>query len=321
MKKSPGLFFSLFFLLLPTLVFWSSCKEFIEPSIANGQVQLIAPANGLLSSKYAVSFNWEPTADALYYRLQIVSPSFDSISTLVVDTLVKANKFTRSLDPGKYQWHIRAQNGSSQTAYTTPRSFTVLSSSIKQQKVQLQSPGSGTTTNQAAVSFAWNDLYGATRFRLQIDTANFTDTTKLVYNRTSPGLGVTFSLPKDQGYQWRVRAENDTASSLWSSINIVTYDHTPPGKPLLTSPTAGTTVAKPVNLQWGAVNTATRYRLYVFKSDSVTTYNNTFPLVQAQATYSFNLGTFNERIYWRVTAIDAAGNESQGSELRNFIVQ
>jgi len=300
---------------------WTACKEFIEPAITNSKVQVIAPGNGYQSSKYAISFNWEETDDALYYRLQVVSPTFDSVSTLVVDTLIKANKLTVSLDPGKYQWHVQAQNGSSKTAYTAARNFTILSSSIKQQKVQLQSPGNGITTNQAAISFAWGDLYGATRFRLQIDTANFTDTTKLFYNQTTPGLGVKFSLPKDQNYQWRVRAENDTASSLWSSINSFTYDHTPPGKPLLTSPATAATVSMPVNLQWGAVSSAARYKLYVMKSDSVTTYSSTFPMAMTTTSYNFNIGVFNERIYWRVSAIDAAGNESQASELRNFTVQ
>jgi hypothetical protein len=164
-------------------------------------------------------------------------------------------------------------------------------------------------------------LYGATRFRLQIDTANFTDTAKLVYNQATPGLSLKFSLTKDASYQWRVRAENDTASSLWSAVNSFTYDHTPPAKPSLTSPAKGATVSLPVNLQWGAVNGAARYKLYVMKSDSVTTYNNTFPMPLSANSYSFNLGAFNERIYWRITAIDAAGNESQGSELRNFTVQ
>ncbi len=320
MKKSYGVLFTLLFLLFLTS-FWVSCKEFIEPNIAGNEVVLVAPGNGLQSSKYAVTFNWEQADDALNYRFQIVSPGFDSISTVVVDTIITANKFTVSLDPGKYQWHLRAQNGSSQTAYSGARGFTILSSSIKQQKVQQQSPGNGITTNQSAVTFAWGDVYGATRFRLQIDTSNFTDTGKLVYNQTTPGLTVKLALQKDQSYQWRVRAENDTASSLWSSISVITYDHTPPAKPLLSSPAKGITVPMPVNLQWAAVTTATKYRLYVFKSDSVTTYNNTFPLLQMQTNYSFALGTFNERIYWRITAIDAAGNESQGSELRNFIVQ
>ena len=320
MKKSRVPLFTLLFLLFLTS-FWVSCKEFIEPNISNNKVVLIAPGNGLQSSKYAITFNWEAADDALSYRFQVVSPGFDSIGALVVDTLIKTNKFTVSLDPGKYQWHLRAQNGSSQTAYSEARNLTILSSSIKQQKVQLQSPANGTTTNQPAVNFAWGDVYGATRFRLQIDTANFTDTSKLVYNHATPGLSIKFALPKDQSYQWRVRAENDTASSLWSLASVVAYDHTPPAKPLLSSPAKGMTVSTPVSLQWNAVATAIKYKLYVFKSDSVTTYNNTFPLVQTQANYSFTSGTFNERVYWRVTAIDAAGNESQGSELRNFVVQ
>jgi hypothetical protein len=299
----------------------SSCGDLIEPSIKNSKVNLEAPANNYQSTQYAVNFWWDEVSDALKYRLQIVTSRFDSVGSLVIDTLVKKNTFTLTLNPGKYQWRIRAENGSSQTDYTTPRSFTVLQSSIKPQSVQLYSPASNILTNQNSLTFQWASIYGATKYRLEIDTNSFVNESKALYNQVFPAQQFTYILPKDQVYQWRVRAENDTAQSQWSAVNIINYNHTPPAVVNLSAPTSNQTLALPISLQWNTAPKAVKYKVYVLKSDSTTLYNSTFPVTVSSPVYSFNLGTSGDKLYWKVTAIDAYGNESQPSIMRNFTLQ
>lgn len=299
----------------------SSCKDIIEPDISKQAVVLNAPGNNYQSTTYNVNFWWNDIDDALKYHLQVVSPRFDSIGSLVLDTVVKSTKFAINLEPGSYEWHVRAENGSYQTPYSPSRSFSVLQSSIKSQKVQLSGPSNNTLTNKSTTTFSWGSLYGATKYQLEIDTNNFIDEANVVYNQTIPGQQFNFTFPKDQTYQWRVMAQNDTAKAQWSVINNITYDHTPPGKVSLLSPANNQLISMPVSLQWGSSGTATKYRLYVLKSDSTTIYNNTFPLTTTSTSYSFNSGISGERIYWKVTAVDAAGNESVFSDLRSFILQ
>jgi len=299
----------------------ASCREFIEPSIKDSRVALQAPGNGYQSTKYAVNFWWDRVDGALTYRLQVVTPSLDTIGALILDTLVKTNTFTMSLDPGRYQWHVRAENGSSKTAYSAVRTFTVLPSTIKTQTVLLSVPANGTITNQPMASFQWGAIYGATKYRLEIDTNNFVNESAVIYNQLTPAQSAAFSFPKDQTYQWRVRAENDTAQSRWSGINQIVYNHTPPGIVTLTAPVNNQTVPLPVSLQWNAVSRAVKYRLYVLKGDSTTLYNASFPVTLSNTSYSFGLGTSFDKVYWKVTAIDAAGNESQPSSMRHFTVQ
>ncbi|GAB3909907.1 fibronectin type III domain-containing protein [Mucilaginibacter boryungensis] len=299
----------------------SSCKDIIEPDISKKIVELQAPGDKYKSAVYSTVFWWNDVEDALSYHLQVVTPKFDSIGGLVLDTLVKTTRFTINLSPGNYQWRVQASNGSYKTAYSVARSFTIFQSSIKQQKVQLLSPGNNTTTNQSSANFSWGDLYGATKFHLEIDTNNFVNENALVYNQSIPGQQISFTFPKDQIYQWRVRAENDTAQAQWSVIQNIVYDHTPPNKVTLISPANDQPTSLPVNLQWNTAATASKYKLYVYKADGVTLYNSAFPVSINTPGYSFNLGTFNEKIYWRVTAIDAAGNESVMSDSRDFIVQ
>ena len=72
----------LFYILpvfLASNILISSCKEFIEPSIAKRQVVLEAPVDQYQSTKYTVNFWWNGVEDALAYRLQVVTPGFDSM--------------------------------------------------------------------------------------------------------------------------------------------------------------------------------------------------------------------------------------------------
>lgn len=298
-----------------------SCKEIIEADISDRKIVLNSPGDRSQSKDYTMNFWWDEVEDALTYRLQVVTPDFDRPASLILDTIVKSPRFTTSLSPGEYTWRVRAENGHSQTPYSASKSFTVLFSSIKQQKVRVISPSNGALLNNAKISLNWENLYGATKYRLQLDTNNFLDTNKLFLDISTPVQQFDLSLTKDQTYQWRIRAENDTARSLWSSVNNFVFDRTPPAQVVLTSPLNDQAVPSPVSLQWTSVSTASKYKLYLFKTDSVTNYSASYPMVVTSTTQSIALGTMGERVYWKVSAIDAAGNEGKASKLRNFTVQ
>ncbi|MBE9585988.1 hypothetical protein IM792_16155 [Mucilaginibacter sp. JRF] len=299
-----------------------SCNEFIEPSIEKRQLNLRAPANNYQTNNYTVGFWWDEVEDALTYRLQIVRPSFDSTAALVADTVINRNTFNMTLDPGNYQWQVRAENGSSTTAFTPPRNLIILPGSLEEQTVTLLSPGNNTLTNASAINLQWNLLYGASTYRLQIDTASFSGSA-YVYDQVIPSGQFRFSFPKDQTYQWRVRGQNDDGSELskWSAIYNLSNDRTPPGAVTATLPDNNAQVQMPVTFSWASRNDAARYRFYLYRNNGSTLYSNTFPVEQTATSYTFNAGTAGERVYWKVTAVDAAGNEGAASELRNVLLQ
>jgi hypothetical protein len=299
----------------------SSCDEIIEPSISKQQVQLEAPADQYMSTSYTINFWWDGVDHALSYHLQVVTPTFAAPGNLVLDTIVKNNKFSFTLNPGSYQWRVMAANGSSQTPFSAPRGLTVLAGSIKQQSVQLTLPANNFITSQGTVVFQWGSLYGATAYQFELDTNNFVNESSLVSNQVIPGQQISFNFPKDQVYQWRVKAKNDTAQAQWSAVYLLTYDHTPPAQVTLAAPADGTTVSLPVALQWNAITGAAKYKLYVYKSDGVTLYDSTFPMILNTASYSFNMGSSGNKIFWTVTAVDAAGNESPAGTPSSFVVQ
>ncbi|SCW74493.1 hypothetical protein [Mucilaginibacter sp. NFR10] len=319
MKLKPAqILLALFAMLIFSL---SACKDFIEPNISRRLVSLKAPSDKYQSTNYNINFWWDEVEDALSYRLQVVTPGFDTIGGLVADTLVKGNRFTLTLDPGEYQWRVRAENGSSQTEFSTPNHLTVIPSSLTAQTVILSSPANNTATNQSSVTFKWASLFSAVNYHIQADTNNFADASHILIDLTIPGQQYTYKFPKDQTYQWRVRAENATEQSKWSVVNNISFDATAPAGVTLSAPQNNAVVNKPVSLQWTKSATASNYKLYVYKADSTTLYSTAFPALLNTNTYSFTLGSSGERIYWRITALDAAGNESAPSALQSFVLQ
>lgn len=136
-------------LLLPLL---AGCSEFIEPSIGLREIDLLAPANRLETNSYQQTFWWNPMADALYYRLQVVSPRFDSVSKVLLDTLISKDKFVYTLDPGRYEWRVRGENGSSASAYAV-RSLVIYPSSLSDQVLQLSLPSNGLSVSKPQVRY------------------------------------------------------------------------------------------------------------------------------------------------------------------------
>jgi len=319
MKLRPT--FYTWLLIFAAVALLSSCDDIIEPSISKQQVQLEAPVDQYQSTSYTINFWWDAVNHALSYHLQVVSPTFAAPGGLILDTVVSSYKFTCTLNPGNYQWRVMAENGSTQTAWTAPRSFTIVAGSIKQQSVQLTGPANGLITNQSPYVFQWGSLYGANAYQFEIDTNNFANESADVSNQLIPGQQLSFTFPKAQTYQWRVRAQNDTAQAQWSPVYTITYDNIPPAQVTLVAPTNAATVSLPVTLQWNPVATAVKYKLYVYQSDQVTAYNSSFPMVLTNTSYSFNLGSSGNTVYWMVTALDAAGNESPASAKNSFVLQ
>jgi hypothetical protein len=298
---------------------FASCSEFIEPSLEKQEMHLLAPSDGSETNSYQQTFWWQAVGDAFQYRLQIVTPNFGNIEKLVLDTTVWTDKFTYTLDPGQYQWRVRAENGSSQTVYATS-GLTIQPSSLTNQIVQIQAPAHTSYTPTADVRYEWLRLFGATQYRLQVDKNNFADENKLVLNQLTDKLVFTSALPAEGTYQVRVRAENATENSRWSVTRNFTYDVTPPLKVILTAPTNAQTVTKPVVLTWEAITDADKYELFVYKSDG-SAIHSSYPQVLTSNSYSFNLGSPGEALTWKVRAIDKAGNKGPYSDTFSFTIQ
>ncbi|WP_146198854.1 fibronectin type III domain-containing protein [Pararcticibacter amylolyticus] len=307
--------------ILILVCLFTSCSEFIEESIEDETVHLNAPADSAESNKYLQSFWWDPVEYARSYRIQIVRPSFDHAEELILDSLTKDAHYSYTLEPGTYQWRVRAENSGSKTGYST-HTLIVHEASLGRQQVQLKSPANGLVSNQPPFAISWYSLYGSTEYLLQIDrsTGNFANEQDLLVNTEIQNTEYSFNPTEDRSYIWRVKAKNDTAESKWSAVYSFAYDGTPPSKVSLRSPVNAVSVSSPVTLQWDALSDAKKYQLNLMKSDS-SPYGPSFPVTVTGTSYVFTSTNRGEQVLWQVRAIDAAGNVGPYSDVRNFTVQ
>lgn len=312
MKNYIGLFIIL-------IIFYTSCSEFIEVSLQEETVQLIAPGNKSTQTSYTQTFWWEKVNGATRYRIQIVRPGFDSILNLVCDSLVGSNKITFSLSPGDYEWRVRAENNTSESRYST-WSLSIDTVSIANEKVLLVGPQNNFFTNATSTTLSWSELFGADSYTIQIDTLSFSNDSNILVNTNVSSTNFLFNFPKEKTFLWRVRANNTSQTSRWSDVYSITSDRTAPETANLLSPANNQTTSLPVVLNWSTIADANQYKIYLYKQDSTSLYNASFPLLTGATSYTFTSGTLGEKIVWRVKTIDKAGNESSFSAFRSFIV-
>ncbi len=304
-----------------------ACSDLIEESIQDKVVVVITPTDGTISTNYTQTFWWEELKYALNYRLQIVYNKFDSAAEFRLDTLLSSNKFSVTLKPAKYQWRIEALNGSSKTEIETIQNLRIDSTSIEGQDILLTSPGNGLISNDSDFNFQWEALPGATDYRFQLYYSS--NNTVVLDSTVRTETSFNYVIERDSTYYWTVTAKRKDIYSNPSESWKFTLDRESPDSVKLTSPSSGAGVSSPVTLTWSAPNDPglAYYEIYIFKGSTSTpfsdkynpykTVNDSSPLKKS---FSFTEGSLNDRIIWKVRAVDKAGNKSSGEKTRTFII-
>jgi hypothetical protein len=114
----------MFFLYLLFPFCWS-CQEVFEADLASSKVVLSSPMNNEISSSTNQAFYWQQVASSNKYEIQVVSPNFDSIASVIYDTVVYNNIISLSLMPGRYEWRVMASNSTSTTSFSDAWNLTV----------------------------------------------------------------------------------------------------------------------------------------------------------------------------------------------------
>lgn len=296
------------------------CSDVLEQDLKDEQVVLKAPVDGLVTNDATQVFWWEALDEPFTaYRIQVVSPSFDSIESLWIDDEVTEGLiYEANLPSGTYQWTVLATNSFSQT---TPeiRNLVVRADStldLSEKIINLVSPENNFFTSDSTISFLWQSLSQATNYRLQIASPDFTNSSYIVEDVSLETDLYETTLPEGD-YQWRVRGENDTSVTPYSTQSF-TIDMTVPTTPVLLSPADRDTVTFPAILSWEADQNSARDTLYLY-SDSLQT-NLVLKLDLTETSYTLNSGDFS-RYFWTLRTVDDAGNLSNFSSLRSFFIQ
>ena len=193
---------------LLALLLMASCDVLLVKDISGDTIEIIAPSPGSHLTGGSASFSWEPLEQAEHYRLILVSPSFVDISLNFADTLLYENIFrSEYLPSGDYQWRLQAFNSEYKTVVQTMGFSVRTEDDITGKAVNVISPVDGSVSGSADVTFSWEELPGADRYRVIVSSVK-NEPGGVVADTTLTGCVFRQQL-EDGGYSWRLQAMND----------------------------------------------------------------------------------------------------------------
>jgi hypothetical protein len=303
------------------LIMMLACKkDFVVENIANKTLTVNGPGNNLETTSNLITFWWEVLDGAEKYTLQVVKPSFAQVAQLVLDTNITGNKFTLSLQPGKYQWRVKATNAGYATVFQTFSLQIDTTDNLSQQLVNLLNPTNNLLTGAKVITFNWSSVISATKYQLQINGGAVKDT-------SISGTSLTYTLPAaasaTTAYTWNVKATNDNSQTQYNTSPFTfTVDLKAPATPGLSQPLLGSSVADTVRLVWVRNGTDVAYDSIYVANDSL--FTNMIKQQESDQAYirisDLGLGQspLNSFYWWRVRSFDAVGNPSSFSGRLKF---
>lgn len=297
-------------LLISLSLFIFSCDDILEEDITNDIVQVISPTKDAVVESNVVNFKWNSLKGADKYRVQVYE--YDQV--LILDSLTTKTNLTLPLAAGSYIWRVRAENYAYQSTYSFPSNFsTNIPDDLTNQQVILLTPDSDKYLNFTNITLNWEQLDNATSYSVRVVN---TLTGQEVYPQTDlTDTYLTLDLPElaDGNYEWRVKAKNAETETRQYAAKRFNVDTTAPNQPKNSLPAdnATQTVNTAASFTWtiasdiGNIKSPISYVVEIatdidFTSNLQTLNSNTTTLSYTFAT----VGTY----YWRVKAVDVAGN-------------
>ena len=307
---------------------WASAWTFRVDTTAPAVPTLLTPANGKVTTDSTPWLDWSTVTDAtaVHYQLQ-VDDSADCLSPVVSKTWLNGSSWTvdAALPDGVYYWRVRAVDAAGNaSAWASAWTFRV-DTTAPAVPTPL-TPANGKVTTDSTPWLDWSTVTDATAVHYQLQVDDSADCLSPVVSKTwlnGSSWTVDAALP-DGVYYWRVRAVDAAGNaSAWASAWTFRVDTTAPAVPVLVTPANGqvTTDSTPW-LDWSTVTdaTAVHYQVQVDNSadfsspaESKTWVNSSWWTVSSV----LSPGTY----YWRVRAVDAAGNTSAWTSAWTFTVQ
>lgn len=309
-------------ILIALAILTYSCEDILEEDISDDTIQILSPVNNSNIESNVVSFKWNSLNGADKYRIQI----YESDQVLILDSLTTKTSITLPLNAGNYIWRVRGENYAYESVYSFPSNFwTTIPDDLTNQQVILSSPDNEKFVNFTNVTLTWEPLKNATTYRLRVVN---TATGQEVYPQTDlTDTSFTLDLPNlaDGTYEWRLKAKNAETETKQYSARKFNIDTTVPNQPKNTLPIDNSTqtVNSSVTYTWSIatdVGNAKSPVTYIIEFASDVDFNS---IVQTQYSNSTTLQyTFSATgvYYWRVRAVDGAGNIGTNSTGFKFTV-
>ena len=307
---------------------WSAAWALTVDTTAPPVPELVYPSNGAVTSDTTPWLDWSTVVDAtaVHYQLQL-DETADFATPVVSRTWLNGSSWSvdTPLPDGVYYWRVRAVDAAGNaSAWTAAWTLTV--DATTPPVPELVSPSNGALTTDSTPWLDWSTVTDATAVHYQLQADNDADFTSPAVTKTwlnGSSWSVDAMLP-DGVYYWRVRAVDAAGNaSVWTAAWGLTVDTTAPPVPELVYPSNGGVTSDTTPwLDWSAVTdaTAVHYQLQVDNDADFTS-----PVVSKTwlngSSWSVDTVLPDGVYYWRVRAVDAAGNASAWTGAWTFTIQ
>jgi hypothetical protein len=307
----------------------NSCRDVFERDISNETVLLTSPNDNFITENTNVKFYWKEVEDASHYQVQIVSPRFDTINTQYLDTTLSSFQLIYTLNPGVYQWRVKAKNNAYESNFSSIYNIKIDSSfNLNNQTILLYSPATNSFFNHSNLTFNWQSLYSAQGYNIEVRLGStwLSGAAVVDENTTTSTFTNTTSLTEGT-YYWSALAFNTFPSTTpFAAEHKFSIDMTAPQKPVLISPSTATMGLVEDSLllfNWtrpadvGLVQSPLFDSIYFYTDTLILPFAKHYSATEDRTIALPATGTY----FWRVKSFDNAGNAGIESKANRFDVQ
>ena len=273
-----------------------------------------SPKDGSGSTNTQPTFAWNKVSNAIRYRFEIDDdPAFGSVN----DSYEGTNRSYKPATPlavGVYYWRVLVDVGAGFNV-EMPAWFVTITPKPPS-KVNLSTPSNKTLTRDNTPTLTWQVTDGASTYRVQVD--NNSDFSSPEVDETGVSvLEYTPTALADGKQYWRVMGINTVgATGKWSAKWTFTIDTVAPDVPELVAPTSTASVTnKKLKFEWTKIPDAQEYEIQIDLDP-----NFPVPYIELKKSTKYSPPTTFSRglYYWRVRAVDKAGNTSDWSTVGSY---
>lgn len=277
----------------------------------------IAPSNASSQVEKVVHFQYERLGVEGSAETDSLFVFTDSnLTNLVLKARVVNNNHFQEFLTGTYYWYLRSYDkAGNKSAKSNVSSFTIIED-FTVKEVELVAPSNELISNTAQQTLQWNEIAGASDYRVLIHKVN---SNVILKDYTLPITSKTITF-EDGYYTWKVRAQNSTQNTQYTSRNLL-IDTTPPNISILQSPANEKVLNNTtVHFIWNreAVDgSSEKSTLYVYSDIGLTDLVFSSEVLENSLYRDLGPGVY----YWRVKTTDGAGNASDYSDIFSFTIE
>lgn len=269
-----------------------------------GTTILVAPPDTATDVPLNQLFTWHPVDRAESYRLQISeSRDFDSVHIDlrgIRDTSTTVGQLSTFK---RYYWRVSSENQFGQGLWSHVWSFTTIPPIPDHP--QLIAPSDGSIDLGERIAFRWQPVLHTETYQLQIALDPVFQQIWLDRENIRLDTNVVAGLLPATKFYWRVRAVNLSGSGQWSEVWSFSVQQLPVAPMLLFPPSGTQLILNATTFRWDSVDLASRYNI-ILSNDSLFPHGTS--RITTRNEYWFGRLAMNARYYWRVRAVNDAGN-------------